>query len=465
MLLPSSTKMKMKMMLKMEKGMKMKMVSTYRFFIQSMCSHVHSILYILLTEDGEVVPGEVDEDDSDDDKEGLWQERRLSKKDDRERKAMILRSKLSWEQRYEDDPLKSDKLAKILEPEIDNYQHTFVALGDVAADDIAQRQQAWVHHMQWARRSALLPDTAAKVTWEYTRLAADCMGPAGQVLGIRANSSDIARSLLTVEPLFVTGAVREWQLFEFHQFLHENVSTNVALHDPKLSLGFFNQKEAAKGQDEEEQERHRNYHLHGGVTAAGSISTPRVSMMGRLVPCDDEHSSKRRGVIGNLVLFNAKTNADAERYMAGDPMSSLLDRSMSSISVVNEQDVDGLNHLMPRTFGEKTVLDQVHFMDPEDLLELAVDDLAGLETHRKQNKEALRALEDAGLSFRYSRLGLKERYGTERAAQRGKEYNAGVELTQKVRMLPSIEGLDIDGDDIAIAVASEDFSAGGSDDN
>ena len=453
MLLPSSTKMKMKMMLKMEKGMKMKMVSTYRFFIQSMCSHVHSILYILLTEDGEVVPGEVDEDDSDDDKEGLWQERRLSKKDDRERKAMILRSKLSWEQRYEDDPLKSDKLAKILEPEIDNYQHTFVALGDVAADDIAQRQQAWVHHMQWARRSALLPDTAAKVTWEYTRLAADCMGPAGQVLGIRANSSDIARSLLTVEPLFVTGAVREWQLFEFHQFLHENVSTNVALHDPKLSLGFFNQKEAAKGQDEEEQERHRNYHLHGGVTAAGSISTPRVSMMGRLVPCDDEHSSKRRGVIGNLVLFNAKTNADAERYMAGDPMSSLLDRSMSSISVVNEQDVDGLNHLMPRTFGEKTVLDQVHFMDPEDLLELAVDDLAGLETHRKQNKEALRALEDAGLSFRYSRLGLKERY------------NAGVELTQKVRMLPSIEGLDIDGDDIAIAVASEDFSAGGSDDN
>ena len=453
--------------------MKKKMVSTNLppfHKISILSSNVHSILHLLLTEDGEEIGGEVEEDDSDDDKEGLWQERRLSKKDDRERKAMILRSKLSWEQRYEDDPLKSDKLAKILEPEVDNYLHTFVALGNVAIEDLAQRQQAWVHHMQWARRSALVPDTAAKVMWEYTRLAADCMGPTGQVLGLRANSSEIARNLLAVEPLFVTGAVREWQLFEFHQFLHENVSSNVALHDPKLSLGFFHQNSE---EDEEKQERHRNYHLHGGVITAGSTSTPRVAMMGRLVPCDDEHSSsssnssnkQRRGLTGNLVLFNAKTNADAERYMTGDPMSPLLDRAMSSISVVNEQDVDGLNHLMPRTFGEKTVLDQVHFMDPEDLLELAVDDLAGLETHRKQNKEALRALEDAGLSFRYSRLGLKERYGTERAAQRGKEYNAGVELTQKVRMLPSIEGLDIDGDDIAIAVASEDFSAGGSDDN
>ena len=416
-----------------------------------------------MLEDGEEIGGEGEEDDSDDDKEGLWQERRLSKKDDRERKAMILRSKLSWEQRYEDDPLKSDKLAKVLEPEINYYQHTFVALSDVATEDIEQRQQAWVHHMQWARRSALLPETAAKVMWEYTRLSADCMGPAGQVLCLRANSTDIARSLLAVEPLFVTGAVREWQLFEFHQYMHENVSTNVDLHDPKLSLGFF---AGGSSNSEEDQERHRNYHLYGGSTVAGSTNTPRVAMMGKLVSCDDEHNNnKRRGLTGNLVLFNAKTNAEAARYMAGDPMNPLQDRAMSSISVVNEQDVDGLHHLMARTFGEKTVLDQVHFMDPEDLLELAVDDLVGLETHRKQNKEALRALEDAGLSFRYSRLGLKERYGTERAAQRGKEYNAGVELTQKVRMLPSIEGLDIDGDDIAIAVASEDFSAGGGDDN
>ena len=75
--------------------------------------------------------------------------------------------------------------------------------------------------------------------------------------------------------------MREWQLFKFHQFLHENVSSNVALHDPKLFLGFFHQKEAASRgsysedeQDEVEQERHRNYHPHGGVTAAAdNIST------------------------------------------------------------------------------------------------------------------------------------------------------------------------------------------------
>ena len=35
--------------------------------------------------------------------------------------------------------------------------------------------------MQRARRSALLPDTAAKVMCKYSLLAADCMGPVGQV--------------------------------------------------------------------------------------------------------------------------------------------------------------------------------------------------------------------------------------------------------------------------------------------
>ena len=66
---------------------------------------------------------------------------------------------------------------------------------------------------------------------------------------------------------------------------------------------------------------------------------------------------------GNLILFNAKTNADAERYMALDPLmkaKNLYDKKKIIISPVNEQDVDGLHHMMARTFGEKTVLDQVN---------------------------------------------------------------------------------------------------------
>ena len=32
-----------------------------------------------------------------------------------------------------------------------------------------------------------------------------------------------------------------------------------------------------------------------------------------------------------------------------------------------EGDVDGLNHLMARSFAELTQLEQIHFMDPEDI--------------------------------------------------------------------------------------------------
>ena len=80
--------------------------------------------------------------------------------------------------------------------------------------------------------------------------------------------------------------------------------------------------------------------------------------MGRLIACEGEKSSAN----GTMILFNAKTNADAERYIGLDPLmkaANVFDKKSVSISPVNEQDVDGLHHMMARTFGEKTVLDQV----------------------------------------------------------------------------------------------------------
>ena len=83
-------------------------------------------------------------------------------------------------------------------------------------------------------------------------------------------------------------------------------------------------------------------------------------------------------------------------------------------------------------------------MDPEDLLEMAVPELAGLEvvrvgqhyldilvvsfltfaccrpctqSHRKANRDALRVLDDANLVYRYTRLGLNERYGSTKVEQ------------------------------------------------
>jgi hypothetical protein len=84
----------------------------------------------------------------------------------------------------------------------------------------------------------------------------------------------------------------------------------------------------------------------------------RAVMMGRLIPCEGEKSTAK----GTMILFNAKTNADAERYIGLDPLmkaTSVYDKKSIVISPVNAQDVDGLHHMMARTFGEKTVLDQV----------------------------------------------------------------------------------------------------------
>jgi hypothetical protein len=318
---------------------------------------------------------EGDDEDDNTDTDGLsnsWQERRLTMNAERDRKAAAVRAKLSWEEKFEDDPLRADNPTKALEEETEPYEKIFVAIGEISGNDmLSKRSRAWVHHMQWARRSALLPNVEAKIKWEYTRLSQDCMGPIGQVLGIKANSSADVRALLATEPLGVTGGVSPWKLFEFNQLTHENVTWD--LRDPRLFLGF--DAEGAKSNDQYESllEEHTNYHVGGGrlstidpVQSAIKgepvmiqhpiMNHKRAILMGRLIADDDEESN------GTMILFNAKTNADAERYIALDPLMKskhVYDKKKIIISPVNEQDVDGLNHMMARTFGEKTVLDQV----------------------------------------------------------------------------------------------------------
>jgi hypothetical protein len=142
-----------------------------------------------------------------------------------------------------------------------------------------------------------------------------------------------------------------WQLYEFHAYTHGN--TTNPLHDPKMFLGF---RDGPAGTDAAAEDallsEHRRYHVTGGA-AEGAV--PRVALMGQLAPADAATPALR----GTLVLFNARTAAEAERYMAADPVAKVCPPARRSVSVVNEQDVDGLHHLMARTFGEKTVLDQV----------------------------------------------------------------------------------------------------------
>ena len=331
------------------------------------------------------------EDDDDDEEEtegdevgegdGLvansWQERRQTMNAERDKKAAAIRAKLSWEEKFEDDPLRADNPTKALEEEVEPYEKMFVVVGDVGSEMLSMRSKAWVHHMQWVRRSALLPDIEAKVKWEYTRLSHDSMGPVGQVIGIKANTSAEVRALLETEPLSVVGGVSPWKVFEFNQVKHEN--TTWELHDPRMFLG-FDVEGSSKSSDQYEKlaEKHDDYHIAGGrLSTIDPVMTAykgetvmqqhpimnhkRAVLVGRLISCDEDSTA----VNGTLVLFNAKTNADAERYISLDPLmqaKGVYDKKKSFISPVNQQDVDGLHHMMARTFGEKTVLDQVGFV-------------------------------------------------------------------------------------------------------
>jgi len=431
-----------------------------------------------------------DDDDDDDDEDGedpdqldadgqptnSWQERRQIMNAERDRKSAAIRAKLSWEEKFEDDPLRADTPTKTLEEEIEAYDKIFVAISEVSGNDmLSMRSRAWIHHMQWARRSALLPDVSAKIKWEYTQLSSDSTVPVGQVIGIKANTSAEVRQLLESEPLGVTGGVTPWKLFEFNQFHHDN--TTWDLHDPKLFIGYDSESKSSEVYSKHE-EAHQDYHISGGRQLTDSklldnnggsvlvqqpvLNHKRAVLMGRLIACDDESSSND----ATLIVFNAKTNADAERYISQDPLmkvKSMYDKKRSFISTANVQDIDGLNHMMARTFGQKSVLDQIHYMDPEDLLDLEVEELPGLPDHAAENMNVLKALDALDINYRYTRLTMTERYGGLTAAEGyALKWNKKLEATQKIRMSSAVDQESVDEESLA-AASSEDDSGSSAD--
>jgi hypothetical protein len=199
------------------------------------------------------------------------------------------------------------------------------------------------------------------------------MKPVGQVIGICANtSSDISR-LLESEPLFLSGGVTSWSVYEFKQHVTEN--TTVSSCDPKLFVGLRQRDSGSDTIRDSLFESHQAYHENGGFDGT---SQSRVIMMGKLFVCDGTKTRKQKEgqddaeCDGILIVFNAKTDADSKRYILNDPIyphfshsNSVGGRTESGksreplVTPVNQQDVDGMNLMMARTFGEKTVLDQV----------------------------------------------------------------------------------------------------------
>jgi len=288
-------------------------------------------------------------------------------------------------------------------------------------------------------RLDIIPDI--KVECEYTLLSDDCMRPSSQLIVFRANDSIAVRRYLEKEPLSMHGGVTPWVLYEMRLEKdnikddddEENMMTSAFtadLYDPYVFLTLSTTDDQVKKLEldplrQQILDDSLDYHLKAAndyaadppstATTAPYISTygnmSRVVTLGRLHHVSDgvvssdssnsiiqQHHHQQGPIAGQLLLFNARSRADALRYLSRDPLScsvetlnrnspqvavssssmaassSLMDASSSSmatdmesvavfqemtLSAANLLDVSGLHHMMGRTFAQKWQLDKV----------------------------------------------------------------------------------------------------------
>lgn len=278
--------------------------------------------------------------------------------------------KLTWEEKHQSDPLKSDYPTVDVHPRVDAFTKWFVGYAQIRSLDV--RSQAWIPHMQWARRTVLaqgLRDVGqassavvpgAMVEAEYTLLSNDRLGPVGQLVVLRANASDAVLNELRDEPLQATSAIAPWRVFELQleqnncdplmeqeerDFVVDSLSTD--LHNPYIFLSIAKPSSGAgvpsqAGHDEgsdssitavraQALDASLRYHLKcaqnntalfqdgGEAFLPLYANASRVAMLGRLVDLNSPGE-----VAGQLLLFNARSRADALRYLKRDPVAAAV---------------------------------------------------------------------------------------------------------------------------------------------
>eukprot|EP00607_Mallomonas_marina_P010291 CAMPEP_0182417860 /NCGR_PEP_ID=MMETSP1167-20130531/2300_1 /TAXON_ID=2988 /ORGANISM="Mallomonas Sp, Strain CCMP3275" /LENGTH=460 /DNA_ID=CAMNT_0024591669 /DNA_START=272 /DNA_END=1654 /DNA_ORIENTATION=- len=371
------------------------------------------------------------------------------------RPGSALKTRPIRRKRYEEDPLKSASPTRDLEKPLDRFTKHYLAISFISSTDmLPKRADVWTHHMQWARRSALLPHSTALVDWEYTRLSGDCTQPVGQVLGFRANSSSTVFDLLDSEPLAAVGGVSAWQVYELAVERHENTTWDRRFQ--QMFLAFDKPKKSGSGTDSDSdslsaEDRGRlrfqqlDYH---------QAADRRTTYFAHLLPLNDERvpspvtkedtqsatSQDVQTAIGTLIMINARTNADAQRHFDNDPMVLAGVYEDMNVGPVNMQDIDGLHHVMARTFSQKTQLDQIHFMDPEDLLLQEVSDIEKIPDHSSRNQAVLQTLKDEEISHRYTRLTWSERHNDIPESE-VKAWNKVMSMEQDIRLEPVLDTL------------------------
>lgn len=270
----------------------------------------------------------------------------------------------------DEDPLRSSSPNVEIFPYIEPFTKLFVALAYV--DDnpseptklnqnsegdsqsvmrFQARNLAWKYHMQWVRRSAIVPShlQTSKIAWEYTLLSDDCMRPVGNVIGILANTSSDVLSYLEKEPLSKCGAfinadsgVDGWQVFEMDrvesgdsledEFIDEDDQIERGVGDGRGSLCYDLRKPylhiamSESGYSEKSMQSCITYHSDAPILSLYEEDNSqkdggfgRVATFGKLHPIGSK-DSKGAKPVGRLLLFNAKSNKDAKQYVMDDPL-------------------------------------------------------------------------------------------------------------------------------------------------
>ena len=386
-----------------------------------------------------------------------WTERRKERK----RKSIIKEmedpnieaKKQSWEEKFEDDAMRSENPTRDLHPPEKLYQKQYIAMAKVSNDDQRElREQGWSLHMQWTRRSALVPEYhETQVEWEYTMLSKDCMEPIGQIVGMSANDKNKVVEYMEQEPLQMIGAIEnnKWDLYELD--IDEDEALNMPSQEMQAFVGLFDK---SKGISENEMEDYNNRDMD---------EDDNNVFMRTIRKSKEYHKENKRihtlaglknihdgTILGHFLLINSKTNADSERYFLNDP-NNLYSETL--LSPINIQDVDGLNHMMARTFSQKSELDQIHYMDPEDLIspEYFIQEEDGVDTSMdsidesiqklvaQSNKKAMQILSSNNKSYRYHRLDTESRHGGYIDQEDIDLFNESMERNQHVRLKKVVE--------------------------
>ena len=364
-----------------------------------------------------------------------------------------LTKKKRMEARYKSD----ESPTRDWTPPVAPYSRIVVGVAEVS--DVSKRREAWLHHMQWIRRSVLEPNNSIQCTFEYTCLSDDSMTPVRQIIGFLANETDDVVGYFEQEPLTNHEAVSKWKMYEFSQVQNDQFSL---AQSPLLFIGSkkpnTSSKRSGSGKnnyDDSNQVLDSFVSMNDDQLDYHAENCDRIVKMGELKAVDGVSSD------ATLIIFNAPTNAEAKRYIEKDPIvkSKAIYESMF-LSSVNEQDIDGMNLAMPRSFSEQTQLDSIHYMDPEDLLLVDLPALKSLPNHNSENRRVIEVLKHHGISYKYNRFNPKERYGSTTGFQRAEIFNSELDQYQRERLRSSADAFN-DGDEIVIAEEADSGDFGG----